>query len=53
MRPTFTKSGFNYYLPVIVHADGRREVLYGAPLANGMTATKYAALAIYDRRVKP
>ena len=49
MRSTFTKAGFNY-LPVIVHADGKREVLYGDPLANGITATKYAALEIQQRR---
>jgi hypothetical protein len=47
MRPTYTKSGFNY-LPVIDHGT-RTEVLYGAPLANGITATKYAALEIRDR----
>ena len=51
MRPSYTKSGFNY-LPVIVHDDGKREVLHGDPLANGITATKYAALAIHDRQFK-
>lgn len=50
MRPTFTKVGFNY-MPVIVHADGRREIVAGPPLANGITATKYAALTIADRRI--
>jgi hypothetical protein len=48
MKPTYTKSGVNY-LPVIVHNDGRREILYGPPLANGITATKYAALTIHER----
>ena len=48
MRPTYTKSGFNY-LPVIDHGT-HKEVLYGDTLANGITATKYAALAIRDRK---
>jgi len=52
MRPTFTKSGPNY-LPVIAHENGKKEVLYGPPLTNGITATKYAALTILDRRRKP
>lgn len=51
MKPTYTKSGFNY-LPVITHANGQKEVLYGHPLANGITATKYAALEIRDRWLK-
>ena len=54
MRPTFTKSGtyqgLAVYMPVIVHDDGRREVLPGDPLANGITATKYAALEVNARR---
>ncbi len=49
MHPTFTKAGFDY-LPVIVHPDGRREILYGDPLANKIMATKYAALTIAERR---
>lgn len=52
MRPTFTKSG-SHYLPVIAHADGRKEVIYGPPLTNGITATKYAALEIRDRLRSP
>ena len=48
MRPTFTKQGFNY-MPVIVHEDGRKEILPGPPLSNGITATKYAALEVRDR----
>ena len=48
MRPTCTKAGFNY-LPVIDHGT-YQEVLDGAPLANGITATKYAALTIRDRQ---
>ncbi len=47
MRPTYTKDGDNY-LPVIDHG-GRKEVLYGPPLANGITATKFAALEIHER----
>jgi hypothetical protein len=51
MTPTYTRSGCNY-LPVIKHANGQREILYGDPLANGITATKYAALEIRDRWLK-
>lgn len=51
MRPTFRKSGFNY-LPVIDHGNGKKETIYGPPLANGITATKYAALEIRDRLAK-
>ena len=48
MRPTWTKSGF-HYLPIIAHDDGRKEIVHGPPLTNGITATKYAALEIQDR----
>lgn len=48
MRPTYTKLG-EHYLPVIMHEDGKREVLYGPPLHNGITATKYAAMELRDR----
>ena len=48
MRPTYTKAGQNY-LPVIDHGT-HKETLYGPPLTNGITATKYAALEIRDRR---
>lgn len=50
MTPTYCTHGFNY-MPVIRHADGRREVIPGPPLANRLTATKYAALTIRDRRM--
>jgi hypothetical protein len=51
MRPTYTKQG-DYYMPVIVHDDGRREMIPGPPLSNRKTATKYAALELQDRQVK-
>ena len=50
MRPTYTKSGDNY-LPVIDHGT-HKEVLYGPPLANRITATKYARLEIHQRHVR-
>jgi len=49
MTPNYCKQG-QHYMPVIKHADGRREVIPGPPLANGITATKYAALTIKDRK---
>jgi hypothetical protein len=51
MRPTYTKQG-DYYMPVIVHDNGQREVIPGPPLSTSKTATKYAALELHDRRVK-
>ena len=48
MRPTYAHAGDNY-LPAIIHDDGRREIIYGDPLATIATARKYASLHIYDR----
>ncbi len=48
MRPTYKKVG-DSYMPVIDHGD-TKEVLPGPPLANRITATKYAEFEIHDRR---
>lgn len=48
MKPSFKKSGFNF-LPVIIHEDGRREVMHeGGPLASRADALKYARWHIAD-----
>lgn len=53
MTPTYRKSRHLHgYLPVIKHEDGRAETLYGPPLTNGITATKYAAIEIRDRTLR-
>lgn len=51
MRPTYTKISALTYLPVIDHGTWK-ETIWGPPLANGITATKYAALEIKDRQTK-
>lgn len=48
MQPTWCRSGMNF-LPVIVHTNGTREVLYGDPLANRVTARRYASIEIHKR----
>lgn len=46
---SYIKSG-EYFLPVIIHPDGRKEVIYGEPLINKATAIKYAELSIRDKK---
>jgi hypothetical protein len=48
MKASYKKSGDNF-LPVIKHTDGRREVLYGAPLATIKRAKEYARFEMYNR----
>jgi hypothetical protein len=48
MIASYRKSGMNYQ-PVIIHADGRKETLYGDPLATKEAALKYARLLIHDK----
>jgi len=52
MKASYKKSLDNY-LPVIVHADGRRETLYGAPLVTIKRAKEYARFEIYNRLSAP
>lgn len=47
-RATWAKAGGNF-LPALVHVNGRREVLYGPPLATRRTALKYALLELRGR----
>lgn len=49
MTATYRKSGDNY-LPVIKHTDGRKETLYGSPLASIKRAKEYARFEIYNRK---
>jgi len=50
MKDSYVKSGFNY-LPVIKHVDGRKEILYGQPLASIRRAKEYARFEIYNRKI--
>lgn len=47
MQASYKKSGSNY-LPVILHASGRKEVLWGNPLCTIASARKYAELTIHE-----
>lgn len=47
-KASYQKSGDNY-LPVIIHEDGKKEVLQGDPLATMATAKRYAQYEIVDR----
>lgn len=51
MTATYVKSGFNY-LPVIKHIDGRKEILYGQPIASIKRAKEYAQFEIYIRKIQ-
>ena len=50
MKATYKESCDNF-LPVIKHADGRKEVLYGAPIATIKRAKEYARFEIYNRKI--
>ena len=48
MKASYTSAGSNF-LPVIIHNDGRREAVFGDPLATRKAARFYAGLHIADR----
>ena len=50
MKPSYTRAGANY-LPAIIHDDGRKETIFGDPVATRAEALKYARLHIIDRNV--
>lgn len=49
MKASATRTNDNY-LPVILHANGKREILFGPPLVNKKTAIKYAQIEINSRK---